>query len=435
MSLTRAGNVQGPRVLTFLPHAGGRPTLHRLPSRTHVTVSRDRVVESNPPNETYDNVSVGDVGYLDEGSFIRMFNVMLPWDHPWNRFLGRPMPYDPLRLNLFTNAINKDHFDKVDHYSRFVTVKTNAGKLQTGTPDELENVTYKFRNRGALLSLPNGGHREYAMPTKVFENYMRDHVDSWFDWAQKNKLGVKCMENLILVYGCTLVTSWAAAAFVDDTSGAEISLASRIFSSVGASFVWGNVRGRMSYHNSHYDPQNPPTMANQCVFIKGLRAKRILFRPKRMRAAAEPSPDDPDDSRDDEVQVSRLGVPGASKYRDPLVGVLDYIAEKCQVDNAEEGILALTRHDDLRFIKDVETLTAGTIEEFLHGKQMPVLVENGVATLRGPADNELWVSDKNPSHHGYLRPVQGLNTTLSALDGQMPPQSVGSCHIGKMGSI
>jgi hypothetical protein len=92
------------------------------------------------------------------------------------------------------------------------------------------------------------------MPTKVFENYMRDHVDSWFDWAQKNKLGVKCMENLILVYGCTLVTSWAAAAFVDDTSGAEISLASRIFSSVGASFVWGNVRGRMSYHNSHYDP-------------------------------------------------------------------------------------------------------------------------------------------------------------------------------------
>jgi hypothetical protein len=89
-----------------------------------------------PPNETYDNVSVGDVGYLDEGSFIRMFNVMLPWDHPWNRFLGRPMPYDPLRLNLFTNAINKDHFDKVDHYSRFVTVKTNAGKLQTGTPDE-----------------------------------------------------------------------------------------------------------------------------------------------------------------------------------------------------------------------------------------------------------------------------------------------------------
>ena len=67
------------------------------------------------------------------------------------------------------------------------------------------------------MSLPHGGHREDVIRTKVFEDYIRDHVVSWFNWAQKNKLGVERMEDLILVTGCTLVTSWAAAAFEDNT--------------------------------------------------------------------------------------------------------------------------------------------------------------------------------------------------------------------------
>ena len=61
--------------------------------------------------------------------------------------------------------------------------------------------------------------------------------------------------------------------------------------------------------------QNPPAMADQCVFIRGFRAKRIFFRARRIRAAAEPRPDDPDNRREDEIQV--LQVPGAQR-----VGVL-----------------------------------------------------------------------------------------------------------------
>ena len=118
----------------------------------------------------------------------------------------------------------------------------------------MEGVTYKFRNRGAFLSLPNGGHREDVIRTKVFEDYIRDHVDRWFYWAQNNKLGVERMEDLILVSGCTMVTSWAAAAFVDSAFDAEISLVSRILSNVAASFAWGNVRGRVVFHNSQFDP-------------------------------------------------------------------------------------------------------------------------------------------------------------------------------------
>ena len=48
------------------------------------------------------HVSIGDVGYLDDGAFIRMFNVTLPWDDPSNRLLGEPEKYErikPIYLN------------------------------------------------------------------------------------------------------------------------------------------------------------------------------------------------------------------------------------------------------------------------------------------------------------------------------------------------
>ena len=171
----------------------------------------------------------------------------------------------------------------------------------------------------------------------MFEDYIRDHVDRWFNWAQNNKLAVEHMEDLILISGCTMVTSWAAAAFLDNTLDAEISLASGLLSNIGASFVWGNICGPVSYHNSRFDPvrcpdyciarhvltllslldgkQNPPTMADQCVFIRGFRAKRILSWTRRIRAAAEFRADYPDNLREDETQVSP--VPGA-----PKVGII-----------------------------------------------------------------------------------------------------------------
>ena len=120
-------------------------------------------------------------------------------------------------------------------------------------------VTYKFRNCGAVLSLPNGGHHEDVIRAQVFEDYIQDYVDSWFTWARKNRLGVERVEDLILVSGCTLVTSWAAAAFAGDTVDAEISLMSRTLNNGGASFAWSNIRGRISYHNSRFEPVRSPS--------------------------------------------------------------------------------------------------------------------------------------------------------------------------------
>ena len=123
----------------------------------------------------------------------------------------------------------------------------------------MEGVTYRFQNCGAVLSLPNGGHHEDVIRAQAFEHYIQSQVDKWFNWAQKNGLGIERMEDLILVSGCTLVTSWAAAAFVDDTMDAEISLAtSRMLNNGGAKFIWSNIRGRVLYHNSCFEPVRTP---------------------------------------------------------------------------------------------------------------------------------------------------------------------------------
>ena len=168
---------------------------------------------------------------------------------------------------------------------------------------------------------------------KIFEKYIQENVVSWFTWAQNNHLAVERMEDLILVTGCTLVTTWAAAVFIDHSMSAEISLASRTLSNGGASFVWSNGRGPIMHHNSRFDPVRPPgscalactdvfllygkqnssTAPDQCVFIKGFRAKRVLFRIKPLRAAAEPLPDDPDNGGDGDIHVSPI--PGVSKVR------------------------------------------------------------------------------------------------------------------------
>ena len=88
----------------------------------------------NPVDGVYDQVSIGDVGYISDGAFIRMFNVTLSWDDESNKALGEPYHYDTLRLNDF--AISRERFGQIDYYSRGVDKEENAGNMQAFSPDQ-----------------------------------------------------------------------------------------------------------------------------------------------------------------------------------------------------------------------------------------------------------------------------------------------------------
>jgi hypothetical protein len=70
------------------------------------------------------HVSIGDVGYLDNGAFMRMFNVTLPWDDPSNKLHGKPPEkYERIKPDDFGNVRNGEiregefcrHVSKIVH--------------------------------------------------------------------------------------------------------------------------------------------------------------------------------------------------------------------------------------------------------------------------------------------------------------------------------
>ena len=111
---------------------------------SHFNVYRDQLASlsqgsalwnPSPLKKIYEKVSIGDVGYLHEGTFIRMFNVMLKSDDPLNNKLGNPEPYEPLDCGQFANTMERN-FERVDHYSRYVSTEPNSGNIQAMNPDE-----------------------------------------------------------------------------------------------------------------------------------------------------------------------------------------------------------------------------------------------------------------------------------------------------------
>lgn len=87
------------------------------------------------PGNLYPQVNVGDVGYVKEGSFFRMFNVLLEWDDPWNYTFCEPEPYTRLDLGHFVN-IRESRFNRGDYYSRFVTSMKETGNPMAAGLDE-----------------------------------------------------------------------------------------------------------------------------------------------------------------------------------------------------------------------------------------------------------------------------------------------------------
>ena len=120
----------------------------------------------------------------------------------------------------------------------------------------------RSHHRGAFLCLPHKGNRKDVMHIKVFARCIRDNVDNWFRWAKKMELPVEQMEDLILVTGRTLVTSWATAAFDSHMSVESdlttISLETKKSNNGGADFIWRNNRGMVEYQNSPFDPVRSP---------------------------------------------------------------------------------------------------------------------------------------------------------------------------------
>lgn len=86
--------------------------------------------EPNPGN-LYPPVEIGDVGYIREGKFRRLFNVLLPVEHPSHSNFGVPEHHEQLTVNI-ENHIDIGTLSRHNFYSAGVTVGPESDRWADG---------------------------------------------------------------------------------------------------------------------------------------------------------------------------------------------------------------------------------------------------------------------------------------------------------------
>ena len=87
------------------------------------------------PDNLYKEVSIGDVGYVREGRFFRMFNVLLEWNDSSNYTLCDPEAFPRLDLGKFVNTHESKIYRGV-YRSRFVTSIPETTDIMVAGGDE-----------------------------------------------------------------------------------------------------------------------------------------------------------------------------------------------------------------------------------------------------------------------------------------------------------
>ncbi|KAH9032015.1 hypothetical protein EDB85DRAFT_1890861 [Lactarius pseudohatsudake] len=262
------------------------------------------------PGEQSPPVGVGDVGFIREGRFHRLFNALLPADDPSHEIFGVPADHEPLRLSM-PNHINRGALAPNAFYSHGVTMISGGfGVLAATTMGSAEVSFSCTRKRGAVLSFPVVARREDTVSQDHFRKWIIRYIDSWLAFTRMHGLGIE-MEDIILVTGCHHTRSWTNVAFNEVQAGAQLSLKVDVADAVGANVNWGvsNVRIHGTVHNQGPSGENLPE--NQCIFVRGFRVKRTLKIFPRVKGAAGPTPD-PSGS-DDEPETEVVSIPSFTK--------------------------------------------------------------------------------------------------------------------------
>ncbi|KAH8991260.1 hypothetical protein EDB92DRAFT_1778594, partial [Lactarius akahatsu] len=164
------------------------------------------------PGNLYPAVEVGDVGYIREGKFHRLFNVLLPAEDESHALFGVPENYEQLELNI-NRHINIGRLSPNNFCSAKVTSMPVSERSAQG-PDEIPKVSFSCPMReGAVLYLPIEATGANTIANADFGKCIIRHIDRWLEWARQLGLGIGRMEDIILVTGTHRTRSWTNVAF------------------------------------------------------------------------------------------------------------------------------------------------------------------------------------------------------------------------------
>ncbi|KAH9970600.1 hypothetical protein BGW80DRAFT_1461198 [Lactifluus volemus] len=244
-------------------------------------------------NGQHSAVQVGDVGFTRYGQFIRLFNVLLPRDHPSHKNFGVPEYHEPLELRMSTH-INPRKLSPNNFCSK--AVKPDRDVLSAAKPDPAQVTFSRSKKQGAILSLPVPAHREDTVALGDFAKCITKRIDVWFAFARDLGLGVTRMEDIILVTGRDLARSWTNVVFSENQGGEQVTIGVHVTGIC-------NVQWEVPLEDTrgvaiNCGPSGQYLPEDQCIFVRGFRVRRRFRIIPMLRGAAEPTLDADRDEAD-----------------------------------------------------------------------------------------------------------------------------------------
>ncbi|KAH9019201.1 hypothetical protein EDB84DRAFT_624816 [Lactarius hengduanensis] len=345
------------------------------PSMAQYDIFRDQLAIKYPtyghalwepnPGGLYHAIEVGDVGCILKGKFLRLFNILLPADHPSHQKSGVPESHEPLKPSIV------DHIDSgtpgpEKFCSVGVTESAALANSQTSVLDPEGHVEVSFsctKSRGAALFLPVRAQREDTVARGDFAEWMVKHVDSWFSFAKTLDLGIESirMEDIILVTGRHRTRSWTNVAFIESQGLVQKQVAFGVHVSGSPpshiSVDWKSPRELGQGVASNMGPSGEDLSENQCVFIRGFRVThtRLVLNWFRDTARSTSGLNQNRDKSKPARQQTSESTPTVT-YRDPLSSLLEYIASQ-----DPHSDMVLVHDDDLARFHEISDVSRDVV--------------------------------------------------------------------------
>ncbi|GJE88442.1 hypothetical protein PsYK624_045250 [Phanerochaete sordida] len=283
----------------------------------------------------YGDVQIGDVGFVSEGQFIRLFNAMYPADHPINVY-GVPQ-------NFVVLQPDRRHFRTRPRYvapGPICTSTTRFQKVGAEVADQANIVgaSYSFSchgSKGAVTVLGGFGHQEWYISNRAFWEYIAAHHSSWCTYAKEKGFLVRS-DAIVLVSGWLKTTNWALAAISNSSTAHEFSISASAGSYASASFeVTAGSAVQMSWVTrcGPFNDDVSPGACNQCLFIRYYKIKTRPLKLGRAIGVKAEARDlvDPGDGRPSRAEYSAL-----RRFFDRLLNAQRDISSPSSADQAPQ---------------------------------------------------------------------------------------------------
>ncbi|GJE94335.1 WD40 repeat domain-containing protein [Phanerochaete sordida] len=360
------------------------------------------------PDELTGEPQIGDVGYMDDGAFIRLFNVDTSNEahavtYQWKPTFTLTESNVPSPDVFATLSQRRRPIEPGPYPSHGVRERDMGGSLSAGFSGASADISAGYTCKevqGGLLVLQSEADYAKVLAVAHLKTYMARYHDSWLAYARDVGLEVGD-EDVVLVGGWVKTSAdWKTMAFSNHSTKHHISLKGRVTGLLGLGIHASDSKAKSGatshrqgpeYQNTNRRPRANASK-NQAVFLKRYKVKRRLAVLKTIIAGAGydrlPGGGASGHSAT-EIAVSAAGEDRSSgedgiqwledKIVDPLDILLDYILE------ISDANVAVACDLDLESIVGLDCRWPVDFATYLRKVQPPVDLSNRHGAISIPA--------------------------------------------------